>query len=56
MREVNVFTGGKRPQDQAESMANDIKAAVYAYSDKVPLALAIGVLDIVKNEIMDESQ
>lgn len=53
MREIITFTGGKRPQEQAEAMANDIKAAVYAYSDKVPLALAIGVLDIVKKEIMD---
>ena len=53
MEEITVFKGGKRPQEQAEAMANDIKSAIYAYSDRVPLALAIGVLEIVKKEIMD---
>lgn len=56
MREITVFRRGKRPTEHAEAMAEDIKAAVYAYSDKVPLALAIGVLDIVKRELMDEAQ
>ena len=37
----------------AGEMAEKIKEIIYEYSDKVPLALVVGVLDIVKFEIMD---
>lgn len=40
---------------KAEKMANEIKEIIYKYDREIPLALAIGVLDIVKKEILDES-
>jgi hypothetical protein len=37
----------------AGEMADEIKAVIYAYEQKIPLALAIGVLRIVEKEILD---
>ena len=37
-------------------IADDIKEAVYKHSDKIPLALAIGAIEIVKKEILDEQR
>ncbi|AAZ97162.1 hypothetical protein Tbd_1209 [Thiobacillus denitrificans ATCC 25259] len=37
----------------AGEMADEIKAVVYAYEQRIPLALAIGVLRIVEKEILD---
>lgn len=37
----------------AGEMADAIKEVIYSYSDKIPLALAIGVLRIVEKEILD---
>lgn len=39
----------------AGEMADDIKKVIYEYSDKIPLALAIGVLRIVEREIIDNA-
>lgn len=39
----------------AAEMADAIKGIIYGYADKVPLALAIGVLRIVEREILDEA-
>ncbi len=36
-------------------MAEKIKAEVYSYADRIPLALAIGVLEIVKRELLEEA-
>ncbi len=38
----------------AEGMAEEIKAVVYKYHESMPLATAIGVLEIVKVELMQE--
>jgi hypothetical protein len=38
----------------AAEMADDIKQAIYKHADKIPLALAIGVLRIVETEILNE--
>ena len=46
-------TLGGPGQEIAGEMADKVKAVIYEYSDKVPLALAIGVLEIVKIEIME---
>ena len=40
---------------KAEEMLNQIKDVVYEYAEIVPLALAVGVLDIAKDEIKEES-
>ena len=37
-------------------MCEKIKEIVYSYSDRVPAALAIGVLHIAAKEILDEQQ
>ncbi|MGP1685309.1 MAG: hypothetical protein ACTS8S_23535 [Giesbergeria sp.] len=39
----------------AGEMADAIKAVIYSYADKVPVALAIGVLRIVEKEILDDA-
>jgi hypothetical protein len=39
----------------AAELSDKIKEAVYEYSNKIPLALAIGVLEIVKKEILDDA-
>ncbi len=49
-------TSGGPGHEIAGEMAEKIKAVIYEYSGRVPLALAIGVLEIVKAEIMDEQQ
>lgn len=40
------------PLKLAEGMADEIKELVYRYSDAMPLATALGVLEIVKLEIL----
>jgi len=40
----------------AAEMCEEIKAVVYSYADKVPAALAIGVLEIAKQEILEEQR
>lgn len=37
----------------AGDMAAEIKEVIYTYSQRVPLALAIGVLRIVEKEILE---
>lgn len=51
-----AITGGKSHFDLAEEMCNKIKEVVYTYSDRVPLALAVGVIEIAKMEIMEEAK
>ena len=49
-------TTGGPGHEIAGEMAEKIKAVIYEYSDRVPLALAIGVLEIVKTEVMGEQR
>lgn len=51
-----VFSGGIPGHEAAEEMADRIKDVIYDYAGKVPLALAIGVLEIVKMEVMGEAE
>lgn len=54
---LTVFSGGgKRIQDDCGELGEQIKAAIYAYSGRIPLAAAIGVLEIVKTEIIDAAK
>lgn len=39
----------------ADDLAHQIKALIYEHSDRIPLALAIGVLRIVEREILDDN-
>lgn len=40
----------------AGELAEAIKELIYAQADRIPLALAVGVLRIVEKEILDEVQ
>lgn len=42
------------PLKLAEGMANEIKDVIYRYHETMPLATCIGVLEIVKAELMQE--
>ena len=49
---LKVFSGGAPAHETAGEMAERITDLVYEYSDRIPLAAAIGVLEIVKVEIL----
>lgn len=44
----------KRSCYKAAEMCEEIKQVIYSYSEEMPLALALGVLCIVKKEIMQD--
>lgn len=54
MRLFTIEGGGANQQKVAEDMAEEIKSVVYKYSERISLAGAIGVLEIVKTEIFDD--
>jgi hypothetical protein len=54
MSDIKVFSGGVRAEVAAGQMCQEIKKAVYSFAGRVPLATAIGVLDIAKHEILQE--
>jgi len=49
-------TTGAPGHEIAGEMAETIKQVIYAYSDRVPVALAIGVLEIVKSDIISDQR
>lgn len=49
-----VFGGGQPMVATTSELAERIKSLVYEYSGVLPVAAAIGVLEIVKIEIMQE--
>ena len=52
MTDLKAIQGAGRGQDVAGEMAARILAVIADYEGRVPLALAVGVLDIVKAELM----
>lgn len=44
----------KRACLKAEEMCNRIKVVIHEYDEEMPLALALGVLEIVKKEIVED--
>ena len=46
----------KTQRELASEMCDRIKGIVYEYSDLVPVALAVGAMEIAKMEIMDEQK
>ena len=49
----NVVTAPFRREHLGE-MANKIEAVVYVYADRISLAEAIGILEIVKAQILED--
>jgi len=57
VRKFSVVMGdGQSILALSGEMCDKIKEVVYLYSDRVPAALAIGVLHIAAKEILDEQQ
>jgi hypothetical protein len=44
------------PLKLAEGLAEEIKEVIYKYSESMPLATAIGCLEIVKAELLKEHE
>lgn len=54
LREGKFTAIASKPHAQmAGELADEIKAVIYKYEQKIPLALAVGVLRIVEKEILD---
>ena len=57
VRKFSVVVGdGQSILNLSGEMCDKIKEIIYSYSDRVPAALAIGVLHIAAKEILDEQQ
>ena len=53
MTDIRVLNGdGKRAEDVTGELGDRIKALVYEYSGRIPLAAAVGVLHLVADEII----
>lgn len=55
MSESNI-THAPFKREHLGSMADEIKAVIYTYVDRVSVAEVIGVLEIVKHEIYNASE
>lgn len=51
-----VATTSKPHTELAEEMCEKLKAVIYEYADRIPFALAIGVIEIAKMEIMEDAK
>jgi len=54
MSNIKVFSGGVRAEVAADQMCQETKKTIYSFAGCIPLATAIGVLDIAKHEILQE--
>ena len=53
MSDIRVLKGdGKRAEDVTGELGDRIKALIYEYDGRLPLAAAIGVLHLVADEII----
>ncbi|MCG7985080.1 MAG: hypothetical protein JAY90_20310 [Candidatus Thiodiazotropha lotti] len=50
-----IAIASKSHAEIAGELADQIKETIYAYEDRIPLALAVGVLRIVEQELMDNA-
>lgn len=53
-RELKLGRRAMTPLNLAYGMAKEIKEVIYLYHESMPLATVIGVLEIVKIELMQE--
>ena len=54
---ITSISGGQRTLDVTAEMGDKIKELLYSYSDRnLPLATVIGVLEIVKEEILEDAR
>ena len=53
MTDIRILKGdGKRAEDVTGELGDRIKALIYEYDGRIPLAAAIGVLHLVADEII----
>jgi hypothetical protein len=56
MTDIRVLKGdGKRAEDVTGELGDRIKALIYEYEGRMPLAAAVGVLHLVSYEITRDS-
>ena len=55
MIKLAKIDGSGRALDRTEAMAEAIKDAIYEHGEGMPLASIIGVLEIVKIEVMNDN-
>lgn len=55
MTVLSIAKAGPSQGERAESVADDIKLLIYDRLDGMPLAMAVGVLEIVKSELILEA-
>ena len=53
---LEIAAQGKRTTDVAKELRDQITGAIYSFSGQMPLATVVGVLEIVKIEILKESE
>lgn len=44
-----------RQAELSEALVNELVAACYKYSDEIPLALAVGAIELAKLQIIEEA-
>lgn len=55
MTDIVQFKGGGQPAHEAAGeLAERIKDLVYEYADRMPVATAVGAIEIAKSEILME--
>lgn len=56
MADLRVFTGdGRSGHELANEMAERLNSVIYDYAGRVPLATAVGVLEIIKIELLEDN-
>ena len=51
-----IVSAGQPMHDLSAEMADRIKDVIYDYAERVPLTLAMGVMEVVKFEIMRDAE
>ena len=46
----------KRICKRAEMLCNEVKECIHKYDDEMPIALVLGILDIIKKEIVEDCE
>lgn len=54
MTDIKTLTGAGRPLDRTLELRNAVTETIYRVGDGMPVASILGVLEIVKHEIIAE--
>jgi hypothetical protein len=56
MNKLQVVFRAQRAEELTEELAENLKKVIYQYSGRMTLATAIGVMQIVAHEIVNEAE